>query len=236
MRWTGAPRLLSMRAEAAMPPQRFRLIVFDWDGTLADSTALIASSIREACRDLGVAIPDEAAARYVIGLGLDEALRHVAPAVPPARYPELSIRYRHHFLSRDAHIPLFDGIRGMLAELESRGFFLAIATGKSRRGLMRALEQQGIAGHFVATRCADEGHAKPHPGMLLHLLERLGVAAAETVMIGDTTHDLELARNAGVPALAVSYGAHPREALARHAPLALLDSPLALDEWLRDNA
>ena len=225
-----------MRAEASAPPRRFRLIVFDWDGTLADSTALIVFALREACRDLGVAIPDEASARHVIGLGLDDALGHVAPAVPPARYPELSARYRHHFLSRDAQIPLFDGVREMLVELEERGFLLAIATGKSRGGLTRALAQQGIAGHFVATRCADEGFAKPHPEMLLHLFARTGVGPEETVMVGDTTHDLELARNAGVAALAVSYGAHPRAGLAQYAPRALLDSPQALHRWLCANA
>jgi phosphoglycolate phosphatase len=236
MRWTALPPVPPMPLERSAPPRRFRLIVFDWDGTLADSTALIVTSLREACRDLGVAIPDEAAARYVIGLGLDDALRHVAPEVPPARYPELTARYRTHFLSRDAEVPLFEGVGAMLAELETRGFLLAIATGKSRRGLIRALAQQGIAGHFVATRCADEGLAKPHPDMLLHLLGLTGVRAAEALMIGDTTHDLELARNAGTSALAVAYGAHSRTSLSHLSPLALIDSPSVLREWLRDNA
>jgi len=212
--------------------RRFRLIVFDWDGTLVDSTQLIASSIRAACRDLGLPVPSPASARHVIGLGLEDALRLVAPALPLARYGELALRYRHHFVLRDAEIPLFPGVRPMLQELEDGGALLAIATGKSRRGLDRALEQQAIGRHFVASRCADEGFAKPHPGMLEHLLERAGAGRDETLMIGDTTHDLEMARNAGVGAVAVSYGAHPREALERHAPLAIVDSPQALREWL----
>ena len=211
---------------------RFRLLVFDWDGTLADSTQLIASSIRAACRDLGLQVPSHASACHVIGLGLDDALRLVAPALPQARHGELALRYRHHFVLRDAEIPLFPGVRPMLQELEDAGVLLAIATGKSRRGLERALLQQAIGRHFVASRCADEGFAKPHPDMLLHLLELAGVERGEALMIGDTTHDLEMARNAGVAAVAVSYGAHPREALERHAPLAIVDSPQALREWL----
>ena len=218
------------------PPRRFRLIVFDWDGTLVDSTALIVSSLREACRDLGVALPDEAIARHVIGLGLEEALRQGVPAVPRTRYPELAARYRHHYLGRDADVPLFAGVDAMLQELEARGFLLAIATGKSRRGLTRALEQQGVGGRFAATRCADEGFGKPHPGMLWQLFEHTGVAPGDALMVGDTTHDLELARNAGALALAVSYGAHPREGLAARAPLAVVDSPQALRSWLEANA
>jgi phosphoglycolate phosphatase len=124
----------------------------------------------------------------------------------------------------------------MLAELDARGFLLAIATGKSRRGLARALAQQGIGNFFVATRCADEGPAKPHPDMLFHLMERTGAGAGETLMIGDTTHDLDLARNAGVRALAVTYGAHPPAGLARLQPLAMLGSVTALRLWLRANA
>jgi phosphoglycolate phosphatase len=219
-------------AEGAPRLGRYRLIVFDWDGTLADSTALIVASIQAACRDIGAAVPDEGTARHVIGLGLADALRQVAPGVPPSRYPELSVRYREHFLSADADIPLFPGVRELLVELEGRGCRLAIATGKSRSGLDRALEQQRIAEHFVATRCADEGEPKPHPEMLLELMQRTQTAPRDTLMIGDTTHDIELARNAGTDALAVSYGAHPVDRLERLAPLALLDSIAALRGWL----
>ena len=211
---------------------RYRLIVFDWDGTLVDSTQLIAASIQAACRDLGLDVPSCENARHVIGLGLDDALRLVAPALPPARYGELALRYRHHFVLGDAGIPLFPGVRPMLQALEDGGALLAIATGKSRRGLARALEQQAIARHFIASRCADEGFAKPHPGMLEHLLELTGVGREEAVMIGDTTHDLEMARNARVDAVAVTYGAHPRQQLERLAPLAIVDSPQDLHRWL----
>src|SRR5271166_5491427 len=217
-------------------PRSFRLLVFDWDGTLADSTAIIANAIQQACRDLELPTPDEGRARFVIGLGLTDALRYVAPGLPAADYPRLSERYRHHHLARDPDIPLFPGAREMLDELDARGFLLAIATGKSRVGLTRALQQHGLAHRFVATRCADEGFPKPHPDMLLALMDRCGVAAEQTLMIGDTTHDLELARNAKTRALAVTYGAHPSSELASLSPLASLASIGELAAWLRANA
>lgn len=217
-------------------PRQFRLLVFDWDGTLADSTAIITDAIQQACRDLELPAPDDGRARFVIGLGLSDALRHVAPGLPSADYPRLSERYRHHYLARDPEIPLFAGAREMLDELDARGFLLAIATGKTRVGLTRALQQQGLTHRFIATRCADEGLPKPHPDMLLALMERCGVAAAETLMIGDTTHDLELARNAGASALAVTYGAHTPEGLAGLSPLATLASVAELAAWLKANA
>jgi len=217
-------------------PRRFRLLVFDWDGTLADSTAIIAGALQLACRDLDLPVPDDAAARFVIGLGLVDALRHVAPTLPAADYQRLSERYRYHYLARDPEIPLFDGAREMLDELDARGFLLAIATGKSRVGLTRALAQQGLAHRFCASRCADEGFSKPHPDMLLNLMECCGVGAGETLMIGDTTHDLQLARNAGASALAVTYGAHDHAGLADLAPLATAASIVELATWLRANA
>ena len=217
-------------------PQRFRLLVFDWDGTLADSTAIIAGAIQQACTDLGLPVPDDTAARYVIGLGLADAMRHVAPTLPLSDHPRLSDRYRHHYLARDPEIPLFDGAREMLDELDARGFLLAIATGKSRVGLARALAQQGLAHRFVASRCADEGFPKPHPDMLLALMDRCGTEPSETLMIGDTTHDLELARNAGASAIAVTYGAHGAGGFAGFAPLATVSSVAELRAWLSANA
>jgi phosphoglycolate phosphatase len=214
----------------------FRLLVFDWDGTLADSTAIITHAIQQACRDLQLPAPDDGRARFVIGLGLIDALRHVAPGLPATDYPRLSERYRHHYLARDPEIPLFAGAREMLDELDARGFLLAVATGKTRAGLTRALQQQSLAHRFAATRCADEGLPKPHPDMLLALMERCGVAAEETLMIGDTTHDLELARNAGAAAVAVTYGAHSLAGLAGLSPLATLSSIGELAAWLRANA
>ena len=217
-------------------PRRFRFVVFDWDGTLADSTTIIADAIRRACADVGEPVPDDAAARYVIGLGLADALRHVAPALPPSRYHELTDRYRAHYLARDPEIPLFDGVRELLAELEHAGFLLGVATGKSRLGLDRALEQQGLGRHFAATRCGDEGFPKPNPDMLLHLIDRVGVAPRETLMIGDTTHDVELAHGAGAGCVAVAYGAHESAELARLGPLATVGSVGELRRWLHANA
>jgi len=217
-------------------PRRFRLLVFDWDGTLADSTALIAGCLQAACSDIGLPVPDGAAARHVIGLGLVDALRHVAPTLPRERYAELSAHYRDRYLARDGQIVLFDGVREMLDELDAAGHLLAIATGKSRAGLARALAQQRLADRFIATRCADECHPKPHPDMLLHLMDETGVEAASTLMIGDTTHDLELARNAGAAAVAMGHGAHRVDELARFAPLATVGSISELRLWLRANA
>jgi phosphoglycolate phosphatase len=215
--------------------RRFALIVFDWDGTLADSTTLIAQALQRACIDVGQPPPDDVAARFVIGLGLADALRTVAPALPVERYGELSARYREHYIAREPDIPLFDGARELLAELDAAGYWLAVATGKSRRGLDRTLAANGLAGAFHATRCADEGFPKPHPDMLLHLMERLGVAPAQTLMIGDTTHDLELARNAGTSGVAVSYGAHALEGLVGLSPLAAVSSVAELRSWLARN-
>ena len=213
-------------------PRRFRFLVFDWDGTLADSTALISESLRAACRDLGEPVPSEEEARFVIGLGLVDAMRHVAPGLAPSRYGDLALRYRDHYLARDDAIVLFAGIREMLVELEAAGFVLGIATGKSRAGLERALAQQGLAGRFAVTRCADEGMPKPHPQMLLRLMAAVDAHPRETLMIGDTTHDLALARGAGASALAVTYGAHATTGLAELEPLATIDSVAELRAWL----
>ena len=216
--------------------RRYRLLAFDWDGTLADSAAIIATAIQSACRDVGEPVPDDIAARFVIGLGLADALAHVAPALSVERHPELAARYRHHYLSRDPEIPLFGGVRELLAELHEAGFLLAVATGKTRVGLDRALVANSLVGRFHATRCADEGQPKPHPDMLLHLIAHLGVTPAQTLMIGDTTHDLELARAAGVDAVAVTYGAHERAGLALARPIATVHSIRELHAWLARNA
>jgi phosphoglycolate phosphatase len=216
--------------------RRFKLIVFDWDGTLCDSTIIIAEAIQNACRDLGEPVPDARSARFVIGLGLSDAMRTVAPGLPVHRHSELAAHYRQHYLAREDDIPLFHGAAELLEELDASGYFLAVATGKTRAGLNRVLARNGLATRFHATRCADEGLPKPHPDMLLRLMERLAVAPSETLMIGDTTHDLELARNAGVAGLAVAYGAHESEGLARLAPLATVHSIAELREWLAANA
>jgi phosphoglycolate phosphatase len=216
--------------------RRFKLIVFDWDGTLCDSTVIIAEAIQNACRDLGEPVPDTRSARFVIGLGLADAMRTVAPGLPVHRHSELAAHYRHHYLAREDDIPLFPGAAELLDELDASGYLLAVATGKTRVGLDRVLALNRLATRFHATRCADEGFPKPHPDMLLHLMGRLAVEPGKTLMIGDTTHDLELARSAGVAGVAVAYGAHEPEGLARLGPLATVHSIAELREWLAANA
>ncbi len=213
-------------------PRKFELLVFDWDGTLMDSAASIAESLQAACAELDLPVPSMTQARHVIGLGLTDAMKYLLPDLPRAEYAKVVDRYRVHFLRRDGGTTLFPGAATMIRELHGAGFLLAVATGKSRRGLDRALAATGVGEYFHTTRCADEGFAKPHPGMLQAVMENLMATPAATLMIGDTTHDLEMAQAAGVAALAVSYGAHEREALVRQQPLAIIDTPPALHDWL----
>lgn len=191
--------------------------------------------MQAAFRDLDLPVPEDQAARYVIGLGLQDALSCLDPGLPADRYHEVTARYRHHFLAGDAGINLFPTVPEGLAELEASGYLLAVATGKSRKGLDRALEVTQLGRHFHASRCADEGRPKPHPDMLEVLIDNLEVTPERTLMIGDTTHDLHMARNAGVAAVAVSYGAHPFPELERLEPLACVGSFGSLMEWLKLN-
>ncbi|MCW5611224.1 MAG: HAD-IA family hydrolase [Rubrivivax sp.] len=217
---------------ATRPNRRFDLIVFDWDGTLYDSTGLIVQCIQAACRDVGAAVPSDEQAAYVIGLGLQDALRHAAPDIPRERYPELAQRYRHHYFAQQDALVLFPGVIEMLATLKQRSHLLAVATGKARRGLDLALANAQLHGVFDATRTADETASKPHPLMLHELMAELDVTPERTLMIGDTTHDLLLARNAGTPRVAVSYGAHEPAAFDEHGPLFVAHSTRELHDWL----
>ena len=216
--------------------KRFELIVFDWDGTLLDSAAAIVHAIQAASADLGLPVPTDARARHVIGLGLSDALHHAVPELPVEAYPQMVERYRHHYLSSDHELTLFEGTVELIAELHGRGHLLAVATGKSRNGLDRALGFSGLGQYFHATRCADECFSKPHPAMLHELMDELDVAAGSCLMIGDTTHDLLMAKNAGVAGLAVSFGAHPVNQLQAEAPLACVHTPAELRAWLEVNA
>lgn len=217
-------------------PRRFDLIAFDWDGTLFDSTALITRSIQAACADLGLAVPCDQDASYVIGLGLIDALQIAAPALAPERYPELGQRYRHHYFARQHELALFAGSLEMLQSLRERNHWLAVATGKSRRGLDEALGQVAMKGLFDGTRTADETASKPDPRMLLELMREFGVEPERTLMIGDTTHDLQLAANAGTHSIAVSYGAHQSEAFGEFEPCFVAGSVTELRQWLEANA
>lgn len=220
----------------AVSARRFDLIVFDWDGTLYDSTRLIARCIQEAVVDVGGARPNERDAAWVIGLGLAEALARAAPDVPKEKYAELGHRYRYHYLQHQDDLVLFDGVLPMLDALRARGHKLAVATGKSRRGLNEALATSELRDRFDGSRTADETFGKPHPRMLLELMEELDVTHERTLMVGDTTHDLQLALNAGCASVGVSYGAHESRSFDALNPLFVAHSVDSLSAWLQANA
>ena len=215
---------------------KYKLIVFDWDGTILNSAGAIVRAIQAACRDLNLPVPSDRQASHVIGLGLLDAMKQAVPDLPIERHEEMTDRYRFHYLSGDHELMLFDGIPELLAGLQSTGHILTIATGKSRLGLDRALKHADLGRFFQASRCADECHSKPHPQMLEELMTEFGVAPEATLMIGDTSHDLLMAQNAGVESVAVTYGAHPHEHLAEHRPRACVHSVEELDRWLSDHA
>ncbi|HET7669181.1 MAG TPA: HAD-IA family hydrolase [Burkholderiales bacterium] len=211
------------------------MLVFDWDGTVIDSASTIAECIRLAAGDIGLAVPTKEQASHVIGLGLHDALKYAVPDLRGEQMSEFVARYRHHFLSREDAMGLFDGMRQLLADLH-REKTLGIATGKSRRGLDRSLEATGLRPYFHASRCADETHPKPHPAMLMELMQEFDVPAEQMLMIGDTSHDLDMARAAGVDALAVTYGAHAETGLRACQPRGCVGSVAELRQWLSANA
>lgn len=216
--------------------RQFDLIAFDWDGTLFDSTAIITRCIQNAVRDVGGAVPSERDAAFVIGMSLTQALAHAAPDVPPERYPELGARYQHHYLAHQNDLSLFQGVVTMLEDLKSRQHWLTVATGKSRRGLDEALQAVALKGLFDGSRTADETAGKPQPRMLQELMREFGVVPARTLMIGDTTHDLQMALNAGCPSVGVSYGAHEPDAFHVLNPRYVAHSVRDLHDWLLANA
>lgn len=213
---------------------KYRLLVFDWDGTIIDSASTIAECIRDASRDLSLEVPELERARHVIGLGLHDAMRIVVPQLPASRYPEFVASYRKHFLARKDSMQLFAGMRELLEQLSGR-HLLAIATGKSRQGLDRDIEFHDLKALFAASRCADETQPKPHPAMLMELMAELAVQNDAALMIGDTSHDLEMARAASVAAVAVTYGAHPEDGLRACAPLGCFPTVEELQAWLKAN-
>lgn len=216
-----------------MSARPYRLIVFDWDGTLADSQARIVAAVQAAIHELGLPARDPQLIQSIIGLGMGDALEVLFPGQSAGLEPRFVEYYRQHFWTREPDpASLFPGVAGTLTRLQERGYLLAVATGKSRVGLARELEATGIGAIFLGTRCADESGSKPHPQMLEELMQELDCVPDETVMVGDTEYDLMMARNAGVDAVGVSYGAHPRERLLQCAPLVLLDSIAELLTWL----
>lgn len=214
----------------------YSLVVFDWDGTLMDSTHSIVAAIQGACRDLDLAVPSASQASWVIGLSLESALRRAVPDLTNAMLPRFLERYRVHYLLRDPELKLFDGVRELLAGLAQRDIRLAVATGKSRVGLNRALAASGLVDVFQTTRCADETFSKPNPAMLYEIMTQLDATPDQVVMIGDTSHDLQMAANAKVHSVGVAYGAHSRTELEECTPQAVVESVAGLEQWLAQHA
>jgi len=219
-----------------MRSRQFDLIAFDWDGTLFDSTALITRCIQAAVADVGGTVPSHRDASYVIGMGLMQALAHAAPDVPADKYPLLGERYRFHYTRHQHDISLFEGVLPLLAHLKERQHVLTVATGKSRVGLNEALRSVELVGVFDGSRTADETAGKPSPLMLNELMSEFGVAPERTLMIGDTTHDLQMALNAGCASVGVSYGAHEPDAFHVLNPLHVAHSVQELRDWLVEHA
>lgn len=214
-------------------PRKFKLLVFDWDGTLMDSEARIVACLRAAIGDLALESREESALKNIIGLGLREAVDTLYPGADEALHGQLVERYRYHFLTADpTPSELFDGAARVVRSLADQDYFLAVATGKGRVGLDKVLHETGLAPLFHATRCADESFSKPHPQMLQEVMDELGAEPAETLMIGDTEYDMLMARNAGASALAVSYGVHARERLMSCGPLGCIHDIVELEPWL----
>lgn len=212
---------------------KFELLIFDWDGTLMDSEAHIIACVEAAVKDLKLDVPSQAAIRDIIGLGLHEAVNRLYPGSEPDLHIEIAARYRVHFFKENCTpSELFEGVREVLGELLQQGYLLAVATGKGRRGLDYALESTGLGEYFHLTRCADESFSKPHPEMLNQILGQTGVEPRQALMIGDTEYDLEMAVNAGMPSLGVTYGTHSRERLLKHNPLACVDRITEIPGWL----
>ena len=218
-----------------MHTRNFDLIAFDWDGTLFDSTQIIVRCIQAAVCDVGGKEPTQQAAAYVIGLGLMQALAHAAPDVPPEKYPELGARYRHHYARHFNDLSLFAGVLPLLDSLKARGHLLAVATGKSRRGLDEALQSVELKDVFDGSRTADETASKPDPRMLHELMAQFELPANRILMVGDTTHDLRMALNADCASVGVSYGAHAHAAFTVFNPLHVAHSVQDLHDWLLVN-
>jgi len=220
-----------------MPDPALKLLVFDWDGTLMDSVGSIVGCTQAVIADLGLGEADETTIRGTVGLGLRETVDKLVPDCDDALYEVVLECYRRHWVATFRDQPLlFPGVRGMLGELAQTGYLLAVATGKSRRGLEHALDQTGLRGHFHASRTADEALSKPHPQMLLDILDQLGVRPRAAVMVGDSIYDLRMAANAGTHGVAVLSGAHGRAELAAEAPRVLLEQIAELPAWLANES
>jgi phosphoglycolate phosphatase len=212
---------------------KIKLIVFDWDGTLMDSEAQIVACLHKAIADLGLEPMDDETVKNVIGLGLREAIDTLVPGRDERFHQAFVDYYRKYWFQSEASV-LFEGVREVLDTLKQQNLLLGVATGKARRGLERVLGETGLASCFQATRCADEAPSKPHPQMLLDIMASLDVLPKETLMVGDTEYDMEMATNAGAAKIAVRTGVHSEERLNRHAPLVCLEQLIDMPMWLSD--
>lgn len=210
----------------------YRLIVLDWDGTVMDSLGVIVACAQEAAKDLRVPVPSDAAVRDLVGLRLDTISQRLLPAHPELQ-PSWIERYSYHWIHTfHDRLRLLPHSRDAVHKLSELGYWLAVATGKSRRGLRRDFENTGLGSLFLTSRTVDESPSKPSPGMLLEIIDELGTTAEETLMVGDTTHDLETAANASVDAVAVLSGSHDEATLRGKGPVAVLDHIGHLPQWL----
>lgn len=199
----------------------FDVVIFDWDGTLIDSVDHIADSLQLAARDLGFPERERAARRHIVGLGMQEALEQLYPGITQEETAQLREAYAHHFFQHETTArDLFPGMDELLAALQG-GPRLAVATGKSRPGLDRALDSSGLVRHFSLTRCANETASKPDPLMLQQIMANTGAPVERMVMVGDTIYDMEMARRIGMPSIGVTWGVHSAEQLAEHSPSAI---------------
>ena len=214
--------------------KRYEAVIFDWDGTVMDSTHSIVSAIQSACVDIELPVPSASEASWVIGLSLESALYRCVPTLTADKLPLFLDRYRFHFLRRDPEIKLFDGIVDLLEQLDRRQVLLGVATGKSRVGLDRVLGNMQLHSRFHATRCADESFGKPNPAMLLEIMSELDLRPEQVLMVGDTSHDVLMATNAGVDSMAVTYGAHDRQTLIDAKPTVMVSSVNEIQAWLLD--
>jgi len=197
-----------------------KLVIFDWDGTLMDSVGQIVESLLAAAAQYEIDLTADAAAN-IIGLGLPEAMAVLFPQHPHL-HNDIQAAYAAHYVPRSQQTRLFEGVEMLLQQLQQQGVILAVATGKSRAGLDRVLADSGIADYFSVTRCASETRSKPHPQMLQEILEVTGIAAADAVMVGDTSYDLEMALRIDMPRIGVGYGVHSADRLQQYQPLAIV--------------
>ena len=212
----------------------YDLLIFDWDGTLMDSEAKIVRCFQLAAQDAGAEYPGDNAIRDIIGLGLSEAMQTLYPNEDQTLHNAVVEAYREHFLYRDqTEMPLFPGVAQGLSALVQSGYQLAVATGKARRGLERVLKDSPLENLFHATRCADETRSKPHPMMIEEIIRETGARRERAIMVGDSVFDLEMARNAGIDSLAVSYGVQPCDRLANYKPLACMESFSEVYSWFQ---